>query len=89
MMRTILILEDDQGRIAEFERAVGQLGDDYALKLWRDAHSMRAQCADFFPTAALISLDHDLTPAPGSAGDPGQGSTWPGSLVTSSPCARC
>jgi ADP-ribosylglycohydrolase len=72
-MKTILILEDNEERIAAFKKAVGQLGDGYALKVWRDAHSMRAECAAFFDSAALISLDHDLNAAPGVAGDPGTG----------------
>src|SRR5437879_13115964 len=72
-MKTVLILEDNEGRIADFEEAVLQLGDSYELKIWRDAHSMRAECEQFFPTAALISLDHDLNPAPGTATDPGTG----------------
>jgi ADP-ribosylglycohydrolase len=71
--RTILILEDNEQRIAAFERAVATLGEGYELKLWRDAHSMRAECEPWFPTAVLISLDHDLNPAPGSANDPGTG----------------
>jgi ADP-ribosylglycohydrolase len=34
---------------------------------------MIAECELFFPTAALISLDHDLNPMPGTTGDPGTG----------------
>src|SRR6266478_5544109 len=69
----ILILEDNEERIADFRMAVSQLGDGYELKVWRDAHSMRAECESLFPTAALISLDHDLLPAAGTMGDPGTG----------------
>jgi ADP-ribosylglycohydrolase len=72
-MKTILILEDNEERIAAFQRAVAALGDDYELKLWRDAHSMRAECEPWFASAALISLDHDLNPAAGSTNDPGTG----------------
>lgn len=72
-MKTILILEDNDERIIDFQKAVGQLGDDYELKVWQDAHSMRAECAAFFTTTALISLDHDLNPAPGTTTDPGTG----------------
>lgn len=72
-MKTILILEDNEERIADFRKAAGQLGDGYELKLWRDAHSMCAECESSFPTTALISLDHDLNPAPGVAADPGTG----------------
>jgi len=71
--RNILILEDNEERIVAFQRAVAALGESYELKLWRDAHSMRAECETFFPGTALISLDHDLNPTPGSTTDPGTG----------------
>jgi ADP-ribosylglycohydrolase len=71
--RTILLLEDNDERIANFRKAAGQLGDGYQLKIWRDAHSMCSECESFFPTAALICLDHDLNPAPGDTADPGTG----------------
>lgn len=73
MARTILILEDNDERIAGFRGAVAALGDGYDLKIWRDAPSMIAECEAFFPTAALISLDHDLNPQPGITTDPGTG----------------
>src|SRR6266850_423424 len=72
-MKTILILEDNEERIADFKKAVGRLGNGYELKVWLDAHSMRAECETFFNTAALISLDHDLNAAPGTTIDPGTG----------------
>jgi ADP-ribosylglycohydrolase len=72
-MKTILILEDNEERIADFKKAIHQLGNGYELKVWRDAHSMRAECEALFNTAALISLDHDLNAAPGSTRDPGTG----------------
>jgi hypothetical protein len=34
---------------------------------------MIRECAAFFPSAALVSLDHDLNPMPGISGDPGTG----------------
>jgi ADP-ribosylglycohydrolase len=71
--RTILILEDNDERIEAFQSAVGVLGADFELKVWRDAPSMMAECEQFFPSAALISLDHDLNPMPGATGDPGTG----------------
>jgi ADP-ribosylglycohydrolase len=70
---TILILEDNEERIAHLQKAISQLGGDYEAKFWRDAHSMCAECEAFFPTAALISLDHDLNPAPETATDLGTG----------------
>ena len=36
-MKRILILEDNDERIAAFERAVATLGDGFELKLWHDA----------------------------------------------------
>src|SRR2546428_9739884 len=72
-MRTILILEDNDERIAAFQKTVAALGDGLELKVWRDAPSMIAECEAFFPTTALISLDHDLNPAPGATVDPGTG----------------
>ena len=72
-MKAILILEDDDERIAGFQKAVAQLGDGFELKIWRDAPSMIAEMTDFFPNAALIGLDHDLNPQPGVARDPGTG----------------
>ena len=72
-MKTILFLEDNEERLADFQKAVGQLGPEYEIKAWRDAHSMRAECEAFFAQAALISLDHDLNPAPGVKTDPGTG----------------
>jgi ADP-ribosylglycohydrolase len=52
---------------------VASLGPEFELKIWRDVSSMCAECEEYFPTAALISLDHDLNPAPGVAADPGCG----------------
>ena len=72
-MKTILILEDNDERIAAFQRTVAALGDNFELKVWRDAPSMISECETFFPTAALISLDHDLNPMPGATVDPGTG----------------
>jgi len=71
--QTILILEDNDERVAAFQKTVAVLGDDFELKVWRDAHSMRAECAAHFPSAALISLDHDLNPMPDATTDPGTG----------------
>ena len=71
--KTILILEDNDERIAAFEKAVAALGDDFEAKIWRDAPSMIAECEQFLPSAVLISLDHDLNPVPGATTDPGTG----------------
>jgi ADP-ribosylglycohydrolase len=72
-MKSILILEDNDERIAAFQRAVETLGAEFELRIWRDVPSMRSECEQHFATAALISLDHDLNPAPGALDDPGCG----------------
>lgn len=72
-MKTILILEDNDERIAAFQKAVAVLGDGFELRIWRDAPSMIAECEAFFLTTVLISLDHDLNPMPGATVDPGTG----------------
>src|SRR5258706_3914245 len=71
--RTILILEDNDERIAAFQNAVAARGTEFELRVWHDAHSFIAECEQHFPTAALISLDHDLNPQPGASVDPGDG----------------
>jgi len=73
MMKTILILEDNDERIAAFQKTIAALGDGFHLKLWGDAPTMIAECDQFFGTTALISLDHDLNPMPGATVDPGTG----------------
>lgn len=72
-MKTILILEDNDERIAAFQKTISTSGSGFELKIWHDAPSMIAECEEFFPNAALISLDHDLNPRPGATCDPGTG----------------
>lgn len=72
-MKTVLILEDNDERIAAFQAAVVALGPDFELKLWHDAPTMLRECEAYFAQAVLISLDHDLNPQPGATGDPGTG----------------
>jgi hypothetical protein len=72
-VKSILILEDNDERIAGFQKAMAEIGGGFELKIWRDAHSMIAECAEFFPTAWVICLDHDLNPQPGATTDPGTG----------------
>lgn len=72
-MKTILILEDNEERIAAFRTAVSAFGREFEVVIWRDAPSMIAECERYFRTAALICLDHDLNPAPGAIDDPGTG----------------
>src|ERR1051325_11387807 len=67
-MNPILILEDNDERIAAFKKTVATLGPDFELKVWRDVSSMCAECEEYFPTAALISLDYDPDPRPLATG---------------------
>ncbi len=67
------MLEDNDERIAGFQKAMAGIGGGFDLKIWRDAHSMIAECAEFFSSTALICLDHDLNPQPGVTTDPGTG----------------
>lgn len=72
-MKTILLLEDNEERIAAFQKTVAALSEGFELKVWRDAPSMIAECEAYFPTTVLICLDHDLNPVPGATVDPGTG----------------
>ena len=60
-MKTILILEDNENRIAGFQRAVAALGDGYDLKIWRDA--------DLTIPGPYVHHPDGLFPAPISAED--------------------
>lgn len=70
---TVLILEDNDERIAAFGEVVPAIRPDLQLKVWRDAPGFVAGAEEFFGRAALISLDHDLNPMPGATADPGTG----------------
>jgi thiamine biosynthesis protein ThiS len=69
----ILILEDNQERIAGFQRASAKLTSQPKLRFWHDARSMIFEMDALLPEALLVSLDHDLNPRPGSEHDPGTG----------------
>jgi hypothetical protein len=47
-MKTILLLEDNDERIAGFKSAVHELGGDWHLRVWRDAPTMLSECEDCF-----------------------------------------
>jgi hypothetical protein len=47
-MKTILLLEDNDERIAGFKSAVHELGGDWQVRVWRDAPTMLAECEDCF-----------------------------------------
>ena len=69
-MRIILILEDDEERVRGFERAVASLGQDFGVRVWRDAPTMIGASRACLSQACLISLDHDLQ---ARGGEPGPG----------------
>jgi len=72
-MRFVLLLEDNPERVERFRTAVRSLGSDWDIREWRDSTKMIAECEDYFHEAALISLDHDLTPQLKDDPDPGTG----------------
>lgn len=75
----ILILEDNEERIAAFAAVTKEFVPDCRLVLWRDAWSMIAEAGPLLSQTLLISLDHDLSPQPGATRDPGTGldvATW-------------
>ena len=71
--RTIILLEDNDERILQFESAIAHLGADYKLRVWRDTTRMMAELHDVLADAALISLDHDLNKEHLDSPDPGDG----------------
>lgn len=62
----ILILEDNDDRIAAFESSVARLEPRTDLRVWRDAQTFLAEAGAFLPRSVLISLDHDVNRMPGS-----------------------
>jgi CheY-like chemotaxis protein len=71
--KLILILEDNEDRIRNFQNAVASLGEDFSVKIWNDAPTMIAELSSKLNQACLISLDHDLNPQPNVTTDPGTG----------------
>src|SRR5687767_4871495 len=72
-MKTLLLLEDNDDRIAQFRSVVQEMRSDWHLEVWTDAPAMLSACEQHFAQVRLISLDHDLNPQPGSILDPGTG----------------
>jgi hypothetical protein len=61
-MKTILILEDNDDRIAAFQKTVAALEEALELKVWRDAPSMIAECGAFFPmTLEFFARERSLS----------------------------
>jgi hypothetical protein len=69
----ILILEDDEERIRDFQVAVKSLGRGFHARIWFDAPTMISEAPFVLDLAGLISLDHDLNPQPDGATEPGTG----------------
>jgi ADP-ribosylglycohydrolase len=69
----LLLLEDNDERVAQFSAVVAAEMPKWELRIWRDAVTMTAECVECLEAARLISLDHDLNPQPGATGDPGTG----------------
>jgi len=72
-VKTLLLLEDNDDRIAAFESILRELGEEWQMRVWRDAPTMLAESEEFFDNTHLVSLDHDLNPRPGATRDPGTG----------------
>ncbi len=68
----LLMLEDDNERVTQFQSALATLQDPPALQVWADAHRMISEAPVLLPRTHLISLDHDLIPDEGMP-DPGDG----------------
>jgi ADP-ribosylglycohydrolase len=73
LSEVILILEDNDERIAAFRAAVTQLEPEAELRIWREAHTFVAEAGSFLHRSVLISLDHDLNRMAGATRDPGDG----------------
>lgn len=69
--RGLLILDDDQDRIERFVAVSDQLG--LAHRVWKSAYRFAEEAAEYVPSAALISLDHDLIDEKGDADVLGNG----------------
>ncbi len=71
--KLILILEDNEDRIRNFQNAVASLDRNFSVQTWNDAPSMIMELPSVLNQACLISLDHDLNPQPNVTADPGTG----------------
>jgi ADP-ribosylglycohydrolase len=72
-VNTLLLLEDNDERVAAFTAVVKEEMPKWDLRVWRDAPMMMTECSECLESARLISLDHDLNAQPGATGDPGTG----------------
>jgi hypothetical protein len=69
----LLMLEDNAERVQRFTTTLKSIDPSMPLVVWRDAWAMIGEVGRHLPPARIISLDHDLEPLDGQAGDPGDG----------------
>jgi hypothetical protein len=69
----VLLLEDNDERIARFTTALRGLAPKLQVIGWHSAKTMLEDVDGYLPLARLISLDHDLYPTSGDIEDPGDG----------------
>ena len=68
----VLLLEDEDDRIARFQSVLAKIAGDAHLIVWKIASEMISEVAPLLARARLISLDHDLYP-PDESEDWGDG----------------
>jgi hypothetical protein len=70
----ILMLEDDDSRIARFKVVLERHLPGIELVVWRDANVMIREASEYLNECQFICLDHDLEPESDQI-DPGDGYT--------------
>ena len=61
-MQTIHILDNRDDCNARLQKAVSALGGDLQLRFWPNGNSLIAGCAEWFPNAAVLSLNCEPDP---------------------------
>jgi hypothetical protein len=69
----IVLVEDNDGRIARFRAAVDALPGKPELFLWHDSNQFAREFPSIEDRVGVISLDYELLPKTVSAPDPGSG----------------
>ena len=62
VMQTIHILDNRDDCNARLQKAVSALGGDLQLRFWPNGNSLIAGCAEWFPNAAVLSLNCEPDP---------------------------
>lgn len=73
MRDAILILDDDESRIACIVKQLPRIAPELHAVTWNNAHAMIREVGRYLDVARVISLDHDLYVAEDEADDPGDG----------------